>query len=473
MPARQDASSGNPVAMRGTDGLVEAALAAERDCARQRAEFAWLVGHPAIGPVADGHAGDGDAARLGVGNIAAQHAARFPVVSGDADWLRHRSVAVVARRLAPLLAAGAEVGLDLSVLARGDGPAGERREQMRLVATGLGAGLPGALRPFGVEARGLTLSAGAEHPGLGELLALRGSAALGWPRIVVRLPDRLMTALQGTQVAEPRGAGAEALRLWHGLTGLAHREAAVRLVLQRTTRPACSLAGAEPVDAVLPVGLFEARAETAWLAVRLRLDALGAADPDAALVELRRLLAAVLRLADNLVDHLDWPTPELAQDALVNRRLALHVTGIGSLVDRWGRDPADFATVAVVVRWLGVVRRLVLRESNLLARERGPFPGLELRELARTLASSVGEERARRLLRQAGLRHRHLLVMSPWDVFPATGARRPLPEYLHLLPAIRWADTIAMYGDGIRRALPVAAFRRLLRLTAAIAHNRP
>ena len=57
---------------------------------------------------------------------------------------------------------------------------------------------------------------------------------------------------------------------------------------------------------------------------------------------MRRLLRAVLRLADNLVDQLDWPSPELAQDALVNRRLAVHVTGIGDLVDRWDWIPAAF-----------------------------------------------------------------------------------------------------------------------------------
>jgi hypothetical protein len=142
-------------------------------------------------------------------------------------------------------------------------------------------------------------------------------------------------------------------------------------------------------------------------------------------------------------------------------------------VDRWSLDPAAFSTVSLAVRWIGLVRRLMLRESNALARERGPFPGLELRDLASTLSRSFGDERARRLLRQAGLRHRHLLTLSPYSVFPADAPRRPLTDYLHLLPVIRWADTIAMHGDGLARALPVAAFRRVLRMTWAIAHNRP
>jgi hypothetical protein len=115
----------------------------------------------------------------------------------------------------------------------------------------------------------------------------------------------------------------------------------------------------------------------------------------------------------------------------------------------------------------------MVRESNALARERGPFAGLELRDIATSLARSVGDERARRLLRRAGLRHRHLLVLSPYGVFPAGAPRRPLSAYLHLLPVIRWADTIAMHGDGIAPALPVSAMRRLIRMSWAIARNRP
>jgi hypothetical protein len=248
----------------------------------------------------------------------------------------------------------------------------------------------------------------------------------------------------------------------------------VRLVLGHTTRPTCTLAHGERGNAVLPVSQFEVRADTAWLALDLHLDALS---QPASLVEtrheLRRLLRAALRLADNLVDQVEWATPDLAQDALVNRRLAVHVTGIGDLVDRRGLDPVAFSTVDLVVRAVGLLRRLMLRESNALARERGPFPGLELRGLTSTLARSFGDAQAHRLLRQAGLRHRHLLVLSPYSVFPEREARRSLPSYLHLLPALRSADTVAMHGEGVLRRLPLPVFQRLLQMTWAIARNRP
>lgn len=451
----------------GDSELLEAAWATEAAAGHWRAEFEWLLRHAAVRPVA---ARTG-AEALTLRSIAGQHAAKFPLISGDADWLRSRSVAVIARRLAPLLAGGCEAALDLTSVARGPFDLREQAEQMRLVTTGLSAGLPEALQRYGLECGSLTLSASADHPGLGELLRLRSCAGLGRPQIALRVPDRLMRTVSA--VSAGGAEGDDDHRLWQGVTGLVHREPGVHLVLQHTTRPTCALAGSERGDAVLPASLFEARADTAWLALDLRLDALDAPSPAESLREVRRLLRASLRLADNLVEQVDWATPELAQDALVNRRLAVHLTGIGGAVDRWQLDPAAFATVNLAVRWLGVVRRLMLRESNALARERGPFPGLELRDLESTLSRSFGGERARRMLRQAGLRHRHLLVLSPYSVFPVQKPRRPLPEYVHLLPVLRWADTIAMHGDSLARELPVAIFRRLLRLTWAIAHNRP
>lgn len=457
-------------ARRGVDAqLLDAASAAEPGPSTWIGEFRWLLGHAAISPVA---APEPDAP-LTLAALAGQYAACFPRVSADADWLAGRSMAVVARRLAPLLAPGAEVALDLSTVT-GIAPAqSPRPEHMRLVASGLEASLPAALARYGIAPGRLTLSAGADHPGIGDLLRLRHCAALGRPGIAIRLPDALMLALRGAETGEPAAWRGDPLPLWQGLTGIGHREPGVHLLLQQTTRPACTLAAGERSDAVLPLGLFEVRADSAWLAVELRLDALPGEAPAAAFVGLRRLLRATLRLADNLVEQADWPSPELGQDALVNRRLALHVTGLGDLVDRWGLDPEEFGTVRLALRWIGLLRRLLLRESNALARERGPFPGLQLQELQASLSRSFGAERARRVLRQAGLRHRHLLVLSPYAVFPRGRPRRPLPAYLHLLPVTRFADTIAMHGDGIIRALPPQTFRRLLRLAWAIGHNRP
>src|SRR5690606_31550772 len=138
-------------------------------------------------------------APLSLGAIAGQYAACFPRASADAAWLAGRRMAVVAPRLAPLLAPGAEAARDLSPVPRGAEAQAPATEHMRLVASGLEAALPGALGRYGIVPGRLTLSASANHPGIGDLLRLRHCAALGPPRIASRLPDALMLALRGAE----------------------------------------------------------------------------------------------------------------------------------------------------------------------------------------------------------------------------------------------------------------------------------
>lgn len=464
-PAEQAACTGPAI----DHGLLEAALATETRPGDWAGEFRWALGHGALLPPAGQ-----PVSSLDLRAIHAQHATCFPQVSADEEWLATRSMPVVARRLAPLLAHGAAVALDLSTLGRNAAPEPSRPEQLRLVVRGLEQVLPRALAREGSPGVGrLAFSALASHPGIAELLRLRRCTALGHPQLLIRLPNALMRALCMGAPAGPAGDHESLVQLWQGLTGIAHRDAGVHLVLQGATRPPCALSAAERGNAVLPLSLFEARSDGAWLALELRLDRLLARTPASACTELRRLLRATLRLADNLLEQVGWPSPELAQDALVNRRLALHLTGLGDLVDRWRLPPEAFATVRLVQRWLQLARRMLLRESNALAQERGAFPGLELQALRAGLERSFGAERAGRLLRRVRLRHRHLLVLSPYAVFPTGRPRHPLPAYLHLLPVMRLADSIAMYGDGLAGALPAQAFRRLLRLSWAIAYHRP
>jgi hypothetical protein len=398
---------------------------------------------------------------------------RFPAVSDDPEWLTERSMGVLARRLASPLAAGTAVCMDLTRISLRDGSGSHQRDCLRLLCDGLRSRLPPALVRLDVSPRGLMFSLRADHPGLGELAKLRQSETLARPQIVVRLPDRLFMTLAGHDDAAAEPWPADPTRLWRGLTELSHRDPGVALILQHTTRQACSLAASERSDAALPNSLFEVRADTAWLAVRLNLARLRLCARQGGVAAIRRLLRAGLRLADNLVDQLDWASPEIGQDALLNRRLALHVDGIGDLIDQCRLDPATFQSVRLATRWANLLRRIMVRESNALARERGPFPGLEIRDLECTLAQRYGVEHAERLLRQSRLRHRHLLVLSPYAVFPCRAARHALPAYLHLLPVMRSADTVAMYGHGLRGTLPLATFQRLLQMSWAIARNRP
>jgi hypothetical protein len=65
-----------------------------------------------------------------------------------------------------------------------------------------------------------------------------------------------------------------------------------------------------------------------------------------------------------------------------------------------------------------------------------------------------------------------LLALSPVAMFPTCAARYPPLDYMHLLGGLRFADTVAMYGDESRRCLTLEQYRRLLRMTWAQARNR-
>ena len=232
------------------------------------------------------------------------------------------------------------------------------------------------------------------------------------------------------------------------------------------------LHSAERCDVALPQSLFEAPADSAWLALRLDVSELADSAAGIGFQRLRPMLRVGLRFADNLVDHIDWPWASLRLDAMLNRRVAVHLVGIGDLVDGLGLDPCEFRTLQLVTRLLFLLKRVLIRESAALARRRGPFPGLGVRDLVMSLAPHYGYEDAERLIGQRSLRHRHLLAISPYAIFPSRPARHPVGAYKNLLPAIRCADTINMYEDPLCRSLSLGEYRRLVRRTWAVSRNR-
>jgi hypothetical protein len=179
-----------------------------------------------------------------------------------------------------------------------------------------------------------------------------------------------------------------------------------------------------------------------------------------------------LRMADNLIGQVDWGTSRLREDAAENRRLAIQVSGIGDLVDRQEWNPALFSTTRAVSRRLALLKALLVSESLCLARRRGPFPALGTDALVQVLVPRFGRKSAESLVRRHSLRHRHLLALSPFAVFPRNNPSFPPADYLHLLSGLRWADTVALYGDEHRQQLTLAEYRKLLRMTWAQARNR-
>lgn len=256
--------------------------------------------------------------------------------------------------------------------------------------------------------------------------------------------------------------------LWDDLVRASHANPRIDLVLAGRKQPLTDLMGGERPDTIMPLSLFEAPADTAWLGMQFDLSTIPAEQIERGVVHLKKLVRVGVRLADNLIDSVTWPSDELRRDALANRRLAAHVTGIGDLVLRHGLDPASFSTLRLLQRWLTLFKRQLLRESLRLAGERGAYPALNAEQLVRTLAPRYGDVRARRIIARRSPRHRQLLALSPYCVLPRRANAIPARAWLNLLPLVRIADNLTMHGSQVRSLLERPDYERLLRSTWAL-----
>jgi hypothetical protein len=153
--------------------------------------------------------------------------------------------------------------------------------------------------------------------------------------------------------------------------------------------------------------------------------------------------------ADRLHDLVAWPTAPMRHDAWLNRRLAVHVAGIGDLLGRRGHDPRRFANFSELDALLTWMRDTLRAQSRTIAIRTRAVPVLEQGDPSRRLPGAYRsrdwQARWRATVRASAVRHRNLFVMSPWSLFPAgrDGDRR----YADLLPLLRHAD--ACTGAGL------------------------
>jgi hypothetical protein len=341
--------------------------------------------------------------------------------------------------LVPTLRSGCSAAIDLSNIAA-DGFAAWLGEFSEAIALGL-AGVD-------FTAGRLMFSICINHPGVLTLLQLRGQQELGYPNVAVRL---------GSDPDNYRG------EVWKALITLSHHDERIKLVPAMAAQPLSGLHATEPGQCVMPGGLFEVRANTAWII--LEIDATRLTSP----AFLRSQLALCLRFADNLIDVQQWPVPALRLDALLNRRVALHIGRLGQRVADGGLNPLNFGTLQQLQRWLWLVRRIFIQESNRLARDRGPFPAFGAPELIAGLTPHYGVADASCLIRKRSMRHRHLLALSPYSLFPDKPGFEVDESWMNLMPAIGCADTLSMFGTDMRKRLRLNAWSRMLQLTGAMA----
>jgi len=268
-----------------------------------------------------------------------------------------------------------------------------------------------------------------------EAFALVSDATLGCgPRYVM---------LDGLQMSTQRDARVEACSQanWMSIWRRRRSERPIRPAYGGFVRSRCPLLASEVASGILPLSGLAVPAGSAWLPVGLNLTRFANGCGDIEWFRLGPALCRMLNVIDEHQDRLSWSTKEQQHDAAENRRLALHLHGIGDLVRRQRRNPESLDCQQRVHDVVLRICSALQQESRRQAARVGPLPGLGRRlpgaQFSRERRDCF-ERHFHDALTKHSVRHRNLLVMSPYSVLP----NGPVvdPAFGELLPVIACAD---------------------------------
>lgn len=286
-----------------------------------------------------------------------------------------------------------------------------------------------AFRRAGLDSRSLevTIAAGS--------MPLR----VAWQVRRALLGDGVLNVVLDAATISATGSGSNTDAFWEDLWQLRMRP--VRSVFWPVVRSACKLLSPEAASDVVPETGLQAPAQTAWLRRVFDLRDFADVGGQVSLPGLTQAMGHFIEEAELRYDTETWPTSAMQYDAWFNRRLAIVMVGIGDVVRRQGLDPDCHETLVTLGRLLRNVRRVIGGYSRTLAsrNERLPSiaatdPCLHLKNKAR---ESCWQRRWNNALERHALRHRNLLVVSPWSLFPDDDADF---RFANLLPLLSEAD---------------------------------
>jgi ribonucleoside-diphosphate reductase alpha chain len=128
--------------------------------------------------------------------------------------------------------------------------------------------------------------------------------------------------------------------------------------------------------------------------------------------QLAGLTRTAVRFLDNVIEISRFPLEAQRAEARAKRRLGIGVTGLADALMFCGARYGGEAAIALMERWLAVIRREAYRESARLAAEKGPFPLYDRAILDRPNLMALDEE-TRTLIAAHGLRNGCLTSIAP------------------------------------------------------------
>lgn len=221
--------------------------------------------------------------------------------------------------------------------------------------------------------------------------------------------------------------------------------APITAVLPAVVSSPCPLLPDETADAVVVSMRTQVPEDSAWVPLEVDISKYLRSNGDLHLALLDAALHARVEEGEKRHDRSNWPSSAQRYDSWLNRRLSIFVRGWGDVIARRGTDPESIESLRDMRAIAGHVERTLANASRAVAERNGYCPALDVAG-ARILQNGTEmDARWRRAVADNALRHRNLMTMSPWDVFPR---HNPADlRYLNLLPILVCANSVSYRRD--------------------------
>jgi len=144
-------------------------------------------------------------------------------------------------------------------------------------------------------------------------------------------------------------------------------------------------------------------------------------------------------------DEARWAGSAQHYDSCTNRRLAILVRGWGDVVARSNADPESLDALRKVLDLAQHVATTLAAASRAIADTSGYCPALDIAGARVLQHGAEMNARWRRAVGDNAIRHRNLLSLSPWDVFPQ---QEPADfRYTNLLPLLKCANSVSFHRE--------------------------
>lgn len=222
----------------------------------------------------------------------------------------------------------------------------------------------------------------------------------------------------------------------------------LRAALAPLVSSPCPLFAPEFAFGILPPLGIQIPVGTAWATMRINLMDYCDAAGDICAFGLRERVRRCIEYGERFHNDTDWPNASMRHDSWSNRRLAILIDGIGDLAHARRFDPRSLLALQDLGEVIADIREIANEYSRELALTKQHAPSLRIAEsdgnASGIVELSAWQKRWQAALQFAATRHRNLLAMSPWSVFPSGLAADC--RYSDLLPLLTQADVCA-FGE--------------------------